>query len=435
MEKAEAGCGRECLERPQPFFINPTTKAMPSFFHFLLSSLVVLSVASASRAAEDETVEVRTLAGQTTKGTLETINDKEVVVSVQGPIALAQVVDLTFPENPATNPDGKFSDVELVDGSLLHCNQVTLKGKNVELRLVSGQEIKDLPLAVISYVLNDAQDVNVRNQWQGFLTKRGNRDLVAIKSKGGVVNPLDGTFGDPDNEGKIAFESSNGIKARLSLDRIHGMAFFRRPDPDAVPALFRAQDTSKSLLVVAKASKGENGYSCLTVAGAKIDYPFKSFTRWDFSKGKLTYLSDLEPKPTELSNVERIEHYRRDKNLEGEPIQLLEKSGQSGIKLNKYPKGLCIHAYTELIYDIGGEYKEFKAVLGVDPKVGGDSNVKVIIEGDGRELFNAEVRRRDDPRPITVSIKNVKQLRIVVASAGLLDLGNHVCLADAKVSK
>jgi hypothetical protein len=67
--------------------------------------------------------------------------------------------------------------------------------------------------------------------------------------------------------------------------------------------------------------------------------------------------------------------------------------------------------------------------------VQGDSHVKVTIEGDGKELLTAEINRKDEPRAITLDVKNVKQLRIVVASTGLLDLGNHVCLADAKVSK
>jgi hypothetical protein len=179
----------------------------------------------------------------------------------------------------------------------------------------------------------------------------------------------------------------------------------------------------------------ENGYSITTVTGAKADFPLKSFTRWDFSKGKLTYLSDLEAKPSETSNVNFVEHYRRDKNLDGEPIRLPQKNQDGVTALQLFPKGLSLHAYTELLYDIGGEYKEFKAVLGVDPKVQGDSHVKVTIEGDGKELFAGEISRKDDPKPLTLDIKNVKQLRIVVASTGLLDLGNHVCLADAKVSK
>jgi NPCBM/NEW2 domain len=186
---------------------------------------------------------------------------------------------------------------------------------------------------------------------------------------------------------------------------------------------------------VAKLGMTDQGYTVTTVAGAKANFPFKSFTRWDFSKGKLTYLSDLEPRPTESSNVNFIEHYRRDKNLDGEPIRLPQKNEDGVPALHLFPKGLSMHAYTELQYDIGGEYKEFKAILGVDPKVQGDSRVKITIEGDGKELFNAEISRKDEPRPITLDVRNVKLLRIVVASTGLLDLGNHVCLADAKVSK
>jgi hypothetical protein len=149
--------------------------------------------------------------------------------------------------------------------------------------------------------------------------------------------------------------------------------------------------------------------------------------RLDFSQGKLTYLSDVEPvKVVETSTLERVDHYRRDKNLDDGPIRLAGK---------QYPKGLALHAYAELVYDIGGQYKEFKTVLGVDDQVGGNSNVKVTVEGDGKELFTAEVRRKAEPRPVTIDVRNVKLLRIVVSSANLLDLGDHVDLADAKVSK
>ena len=402
-----------------------------------LFSLVIfeLLVLGGARAAEPETVEVRTLTGQTIKGNLESVNEKELVIAGNDPVAVAQIVDLVFSANQPQAGD-KYLDVELSDGSLLHCSQFVLKGGKVDLKLVQGAEIKDLPLAAISYVLNDAQDAKNREEWQKLLAKRGKGDLLAIKAADGVVNPLEGTLGEGDAQGEtIGFETSTGKKARPRLDRIHGMAFLRQPNPDAAPTMCKAQDLSRDLLVVAKMTMTDQGYGLTTVAGAKAEFPFKSFTRWDFSKGKLTYLSDLEPKATETSNVERVEHYRRDKNLDGEPIQLPQKNEDGVPVLRVFPKGLALHAYTELQYDIGGEYKEFKAILGVDPKVQGDSHVKVTIEGDGKELFAAEISRTDEPRPITLDVKNVKQLRIVVASAGLLDLGNHVCLADAKVSK
>src|SRR5260370_25953725 len=271
------------------------------------------------RAAEPEAVELRTLTGQTIKGNLESVNEKELVISGNGPVAVAQVVDLVFSGNQPQGTD-KYLDVALNDGSLLHCSQFVLKGSKVDVKLVQGAEIKDLPLAAISYLLNDAQDAKNREEWQKLLAKRGKGDLLAIKAADGVVNPLEGTLGEGDAQGEtIGFETSTGKKARPRLVRIHGMAFLRQPNPDAAPTMCQAQDLSRDLLVVAKMTMTDQGYGLTTVAGAKAEFPFKSFTRWDFSKGQLNYLSDLEPKATETSNVERVEHYRPAKNLDREP--------------------------------------------------------------------------------------------------------------------
>ena len=72
--------------------------------------------------------------------------------------------------------------------------------------------------------------------------------------------------------------------------------------------------------------------------------------------------------------------------------------------------------------------------MGVDEDVGGDSRVKLLIEGDNRELFSTEVKRGDKPRPITLDVKGVRHLRITVSSE-FLDLGNHLDLVEARVSK
>ncbi len=70
----------------------------------------------------------------------------------------------------------------------------------------------------------------------------------------------------------------------------------------------------------------------------------ETVARLDFNIGKLTFLSDLEPaKVVERSGIGLITHYRKDANLDGEPI-LLEK---------QHAKGLSLHAHTELSYQLG----------------------------------------------------------------------------------
>jgi hypothetical protein len=63
--------------------------------------------------------------------------------------------------------------------------------------------------------------------------------------------------------------------------------------------------------------------------------------------------------------------------------------------------------------------------------------VLLRIEGDGKELYTRTFNRKTDkvPVPITLNIKDVQRLRLVVSSGDGSDLGRHVHLGNAKVSK
>ena len=104
--------------------------------------------------------------------------------------------------------------------------------------------------------------------------------------------------------------------------------------------------------------------------------------------------------------------------------------------LKEYENGLALHSRTELEYDLKGDYNEFKATVGVDETVGGsDGTVAIKIEGDGKELYTANFTRKDLARPLNLSVKGINRFRIVVSSGDLLDLGKHLTLAEARVSK
>jgi len=394
-----------------------------------LRSLIALLLCASVLPAAD-TAKLRTLAGQTVEGELVSISEKEIVLrGKDGPVTtpLTQVIDLELQASTAPS-EAKYTDVELSDGSLLHCAQFTVKRDQVEAKLVGGVEVK-LPLKAVQYVLTNAQDAKVREEWKAILGKQGKQDIVAIRDAEGNLNAVEGTFATGDDTGKnIEFVPAGGDKRQLGLARITAMSFLRRRDPDAPSAVCKVSDTSRNQLAAVTVTLGEGSFTIKTASGVQVVYPRPLLARVDFSQDKLKYLSDLEPvKVVENSDLGLEEHYRRDKNLDNGPLQLGKET---------YAKGLAVHAYAELVYDLGGQYKDFKAVLGVDPKVGKDpTDVKVVIEGDGRSLFSDNVRREDKPRPITLDVKNVKQLRIVVRSNDLLDLGAHLNLADAKVTK
>jgi hypothetical protein len=401
--------------------------------------LAFLLCGSVGLAAEK--VKVRPLQGKPLEGDLVSISakDREIVLDVTEKnkvqkvrLRFRQVLAVDLPNSPSA-PATKYTDVELTDGSLLHCTRVTLKGKQATLQISGGPEVK-VPLAVLSYILNDAQDPKVREQWKDFLTKRGNNDLVAVNpGEGAPVEKLTGTLGEADAKGEsIAFETE-GIKSSVPLAKVFGLSFLRPADAAMPESICKVFDTSHNTIFAKGVALTSKGFTITAACGVAFDYPRPAIARLDFSRGTLAYLSDLEPvKVVERSGSEFVQHYRRDRNLDGEPMRL---AGEP------YEKGLALHAYTELVYDLGGQYKEFAAVLGVDAQAGTGGDVRVTVYGDGKELHAYDVKRKGKPQQVRLQVKDVRQLRIVVRSAnegelnGLLDLGNQVDLADARVIK
>jgi hypothetical protein len=337
-------------------------------------------------------------------------------------------------ELPPTEPPpkGAHTVVELTDGSVLHCSAVEAKGNALELTVIPDLKVS-VPMTSVFTLLRDAHDPKVRQDWQDFLTKRGRLDMVVIRSDD-KLNGLEGTFGNGTGDAIEFTPSATGEKRSVRLARVQGLIFVQKPNPDAPAPLCKITDSVGNLLVAADALLNADGLAITTVSGVKVHLPdTKRLAKFDFSKGKLAYLSDLTPTRDTVTLVTedddlfaRFIRYRKDANLDNQPLKLGGK---------QYPKGLAMHAGTVLGYDIGGDYKEMRTTIGVDESVETESRVEVVVEGDGRELFRGQTSRKDPPRPVVVDVRGVKDLRVSVRATGLLDFGAQAVLADAKVSK
>jgi hypothetical protein len=209
------------------------------------------------------------------------------------------------------------------------------------------------------------------------------------------------------------------------------MLFVHGPAPNALPLAFKAYDRAGDVLMIGAVAKNGDSFTLTTTAGVKIDAVVATLARFDYSKGKLNFLSDLTPTKVVHTTTEGFpQNYRKDVNLDGGPMKM-------GAKV--YRKGLAIHSRTELEYDLNGDFREFKADVGFDSQVGGtEGPVVVIIEGDSKELRSLTLDRSAMQQAcvdLTVNIKDVNRLKIIVKSGSLLDLGKHVDLGNAKVSK
>jgi hypothetical protein len=390
--------------------------------------------ASAAIAAEHQ---LRVLtSSDPIKGELVSIDDKNIVLkTADGNVTkpLAQVLQLDL-EAPA-QPSGNYTQVELTDGTVLNCKPdgVTFNGKQVELVVLPDMKVQ-MPLKAISYILKDAQDPKVRDNpdWKAMVKKRGSEDQV-VRELNGRLNGLTGTFtGGKDtkldfiwNDNKVAIDLAKAVV---------GLIFVNKPDPDAPVTLCKLSDINQNLLMVAKLEAKEGAdFVVTTVAGAKLTYRRDLLVRLDYSRGKLTYLSDIDPTVlNELGDDFFDRRYVRDRARDGNQLQL---NGQ------RFTKGLFVPVSTKLEYTIGGDYNEFTAQVGVDEGVPGKVHVRLVIEGDGKVLFppaddKGEFKRGDKPRQIKLNVKDIQKLTIAVEAVDPLNLfGQHLNLADAKINK
>lgn len=388
---------------------------------FLRAAGVLLLLASVGFSDE-----LRTLGGKTVKGKLTSVNESQITLSTDaGAVAtpLTQVLAVDLQPVKGIPAGAKYTDVRLLDDTLLHCSDVALKGDQAELTLLSGVKV-GLPLNFVVSVVRDAQDAELKKKFDALAARKVRRDRVFIL-RDGELNPIDGTLGQADAKGQtIQFKLEGGKTIDVSLPKVHGLAFFRAEAAQETPVCKVFDSQGNSLMAVKLAHDGGD-FALTTTFGAKINLAKEAIARLDFNLGRLTFLSDLEPtRVVERSGVGLVTKYRKDANLDGEPI-ILDKS---------YPKGLSLHAHTELEYNLGGKYKEFKAVLGVDARTGAESQPVVSVYCDGVKQFSETITPKD-VRPVALNVKDVQTLRIVVGSRNFLDLHDHATLADARVSQ
>jgi hypothetical protein len=156
----------------------------------------------------------------------------------------------------------------------------------------------------------------------------------------------------------------------------------------------------------------------------------KNLRRASFSSDRVLFLSSADPalvEETPLLGAEAAFPWRKDASVAGGPLKL-------GGKV--YRKGLGVHSRSILEYDIGGRYKSFAALAGLDDGAGAGAGVTFRVIADGKELFKKDARAGDKPESVLLPIDGVQRLRLEVGfGEDGVDFGDAADWADARVTK
>lgn len=387
---------------------------------FLLPGVFLFTFAASSSADE-----LKTLAGKNFTGTVTGISSSSVTIrtdkeTVDTPLSQVLALELRAVKGMV----GKYTAVRLVDDTLLQCTRISLKKDQAELTLSGGVKV-GLPLSAIVWLIHEAQNDNLRKRFDDEISKRIKKDRIFIL-RDEEVNPIEGTLGEVDAKGEtIQFKPEGADAISISLERVHGLAFYRSESATQTPICKMIDVHGNQFYAKSVAYNGKE-FDLTTTFGAKITLRADAVAKFDYNMGKLTFLSDMEPVKIYYRTWSPFNQYRKDTNLDKETI-ILEK---------QHAKGITLNAHTELDYKLDGKFKEFKATLGVPRGSESQSLVRatVTIYCDGEKKFS-EVITAKTIRPISLNVKDVNILRIVVSGPNEVESYHNVTLAEARVSQ
>ncbi len=396
--------------------------------------------------------DVTTVGGKKLTGKLVAVDAEGITVDVAGTDVKVSAKDVLLIDlgNKVAAPakDQKYHEVELTDGSVLRVGKYAVKGKKLEVDLLPGPAgvtapTLELPISAVFSVCRNADDAKQRENWQAMLRTRGKRDLYVMRTAEGL-NFVQGTILEGNADGtEITFEKEDGAKEQLRLSRATGGLVFNQPAGGQPPAtLCKVKDVFGNSLVAREIGVADGGVKVKTVSGVSVGYPAAAaVAQLDYAQGNVAYLSDLTPQ-VEAPGVPEAD---------AKAFPLLEgKNGPTGTLRDRFlgdsptltlegvsfPKGIAVSADTALTFPLGGDYREFRAVVGfADARHGNAAELKLTIEADGKVIATDVFKGKDKARGLTVDVKGVRQLRVAVDRDYPSETAAYLILADAKVQK
>ena len=386
-------------------------------------------------AATAPPVDVETLGSEAVSGRLSRLDADQITIETPGgpvSVKIDQMVAISPAAAKIVPPSEAVVRVELVDGGLLLCRAYSTSGATARLVTVDGKTL-EFSVRDVGSVRFQSQTESIAKEWSRIVEAAPDGDLLIVR-KGELIDFHQGLLRDVTDE-LVQFESDGDVLP-VKRGKVHGLRYHRSAARELPQPVCRLTDTSGSVWPVVSIRLEDDVLKWTTPLGLEAAVPLEMVVRIDYSRGKVVYLSELEPETVDWTayfgptdNVESLAKFlwpRKDRSLDSGPLQL---DGRP------YERGLAIHSRTRLTYRLAGGFRRFKATAGIDDSVRPAGHVRLVIHGDGRMLFEADVAGTDAPKLLDLDVSGVRRLVILVDFGENLDTADHLDLCEARVVK
>lgn len=375
-----------------------------------------------------------TLDGESLKGELISLNSKQVVVQgevEEQSIAVDQLMLLHLTEAKA---DSKLATqfVTLGDQSSLGFESINVNEKNAIIQTpLLGEQTVDV--GEIRNIRWGALDEKVTESWSD-LESRGARDDLLIFRKGDLLDYVAGSVSNVDEKGVTI--SVRGRDLTAPLERVFAVVFANRATKEQ-PGLGLVRTTSGDILKAKSLILKENNLEVSIVSGIEASIDLAKIREIDFGGGRIRFLADLpfdESASTSPDPIFPVVWFTSRNFPAG-------SGGRRRLTIDgkQYQRGLWLHSGAVVRFRLNRQFSEFRALAGFDqthignmPRI--NPKVKLVITGDGEELYAQEFLWSDSPEKVKLDLSNVRELIIRIESLGIgKGILEHFALGDAQV--
>ena len=413
---------REKKEGRQPLFASSPFRSLVS----LCASLVFFVPLWFVRGAEPTPAFVlQTAAGDTVTGPLRQVGDDWSVRLGETAAEGRAVVALRRAGTPLPLfPQGEqllFGNGDRIPGRVLG-----LDGERLRVRLAglgAGKEAA-LPLSALAVIWFHAPDDTDRPDLlrRQLASGRRARDTVLLRN-GDTVEGVLTVLTDRAVEVEVDRKPT-----ALARDKVAAVAV----STDLAQPL-RPRGPYGRLVLADGARVSVTGPSCTdgetltatTLFGAPVRVPVAQVVGLSLYQAAAVYLSDLKPRRFEHSPfLDTAWPLVNDGSVSGGDLRL---GGGT------YDKGLGVHSQSRVTYDLGGGYRRFEALVGLDDETAGRGAVRVRVLVDGKLREDRDVSAGDGVVAVRVALDGARELTLEVDYGPGRDVWGRVDWADARL--
>lgn len=287
-----------------------------------------------------------------------------------------------------------------------------------------------LPLssAAVVWLVRPPADTPLDPARYPWLADNRRRDVLRYHNADTLRGSLDGFAGDD-----LKFKPETGDARTVPSGQLAAVAFnpglARTRKPKGPYARLVLRDGTR--LDVTGATVEKDTLRGTALFGAAVEVPLAEVVALDVHQGKAVYLSDLKPAKAEHAGFLGVGWpWAADRSAHGGPLRVLTPAGE-----HTFDKGLGTHPRTTLVYALGGKYRRFEALVGLDPATGrhGRADVRVLLDGKEAEWPELRSLAAGHAVPLRLDVTGVKELTLAIDFGPTGDVQADVNWAEARV--